>query len=122
MKRSGFIILSAKFRLQKAARPDIVAAINEVKRKRLDTQPLAAKTLGSVFKRTDIAPASYLVDKCGLKGCSIGGISVSEKHAGFFVNDGTGTAEDFLRLCDIVKFKVSEEYGVLLSEEFEYFS
>ena len=122
LKRRGLVILKAKFRLKKASRSDIVEGINEVKRKRRETQPIAMKTLGSVFKRTDIAPASYLIDKCGLKGYSIGGISVSEKHAGFFVNNGTGTAEDFLRLCDTVKFKVSEAYGVFLSEEFEYLS
>ncbi len=122
IKKRSLIVLSATFTLLMKDILDIHSDINEVKKKRLATQPLSKKTLGSVFKRTDIAPASLLIDKCGLKGCTVGGISVSDKHAGFFVNDGSGNASDFFKLCEIVKAKVGEAYGVVLEEEFEYLS
>ena len=122
IKRRNLIVLSATFSLLTRDVSDIHSEINDIRKKRLATQPLSKKTLGSVFKRTDIAPASLLIDKCGLKGRCVGGISVSDKHAGFFVNDGSGNASDFLKLCEIVKAKVGETYGVVLEEEFEYLS
>lgn len=122
IKKRNLIVLSANFILSKREKSEIDSDITYIKKKRFDTQPISQKTLGSVFKRTGVAPASYLIDKCGLKGCAVGDISVSDKHAGFFVNNGSGTASDFLKLCEIVKAKVQETYGVVLEEEFEYLS
>ena len=52
-----------------------------------------------------------LIDECGLKGFSVGGASVSEKHAGFIINKDNATAKDILDLIEIVKTKVYEKTG-----------
>lgn len=120
IKRQGLIVLDATFSFDSVSKNEIDIKLKKIKKQRLDTQPIGMKTLGSVFKRTDKHPASYMIDRCGLKGARIGNIVVSPHHAGFFVNEGGGTAEDFLRLAEMVKEKVFLKYGVILQEEFEY--
>ena len=120
IKRDKLIVLSARFAFDTGEREQILESLQNIKNLRRDTQPLSRKSVGSVFKRCGDYSASYLIDKCGLKGTAVGGVMVSQKHAGFFINTGNGTASDFLELCDTVKNKVQEKYGVLLSEEFEY--
>ena len=122
LKRQKLAVIGATFRLNPSDKREIEAKLKEIRKNRANSQPLELKNLGSVFKRTESLPASYIIDRCGLKGARVGKISVSDKHAGFFVNEGGGTAEDFLKLCDIVKSKVREKYGVVLEEEFEYLS
>ena len=118
--RQGLVVLSASFKFSRLLKCEIVSNLRKIKNRRAESQPIEKRTLGSVYKRSDILPASYMIDRCGLKGTRVGKISVSEKHAGFFVNDGGGTAEDFLKLSEIVKEKVKEKFGVMLEEEFEY--
>lgn len=120
IKRQNLIVLSAKFHFSVFESEVIFNKIREIKRKRAESQPIAAKSLGSVFRKSESYAASYLIDRCGLKGTAVGNVSVSEKHAGFFVNNGGGTAADFLKLSEIVKKTVKEKYGVELTEEFEY--
>ena len=120
IKRQNLIVLSAEFKLSVFESEVIFNKIREIKRKRAESQPIAAKSLGSVFRKSESCSASYLIDRCGLKGTAVGNVSVSEKHAGFFVNNGGGTAADFLKLSEIVKKTVKEKYGVELTEEFEY--
>ena len=87
---------------------------------RRSTQPVGIPSLGSVFKRTaQNISAAKLIDGCGLKGFKIGGASVSSKHAGFIVNLGNSTAEDYLRVADYVSDRVFEKYGVNLEKEIE---
>jgi UDP-N-acetylmuramate dehydrogenase len=64
------------------------------------------------------APA-YLIEQAGLKGLTVGGIQVSTKHSGFFINLGYGSAKDFLLLADIVKKRINTLYGVKLNEEYK---
>jgi len=120
IKRQGLIVLDATFSFASGVKNEIDISLKKIKKQRMDTQPIGMKTLGSVFKRTDNLPASYMIDRCGLKGERSGNIVVSSHHAGFFVNEGGGTAEDFLRLVETVKEKVFLKYGVILQEEFEY--
>ena len=120
IRRQKLIVIGARFYLVKKEKKETMEAINSVRQKRIDTQPIHSKSLGSVFKKCESHSASYLIDRCGLKGFSVGDIEVSDKHAGFFINNGSGVAKDFLKLCDIVKFKVKEKYGIVLSEDFEY--
>ena len=119
LKRQKLVVLEAKFSFSNCEKQEIYKNISDIKQIRARSQPIGLKTLGSVFKRGDGYAASYLIDQCGLKGERIGNISVSEKHAGFFVNEGNGTARDFLALVDLVKNKVKEKYGIELEEEFE---
>lgn len=120
IKRQNLIVLGARFGFSVCDSENIYKKIGDVKRKRAATQPIGARTLGSVFRKSDSFAASYLIDRCGLKGKAVGNVSVSEKHAGFFVNNGGGTARDFLALVDFVKKAVLEKYTVTLTEEFEY--
>lgn len=120
IKRQKLIVLSAKFCFSACESEIVYNKIKVIKRKRAASQPVAAKSLGSVFRKTESYAASYLIDRCGLKGTAVGNISVSEKHAGFFINNGGGTAAEFLKLTDIVKKAVKEKYRVELKEEFEY--
>ncbi len=121
LKRRSLFVLEAKFKFSFLPKETIKENIAKYRKKRIESQPVSLPSLGSVFKRSDKLPASYMIDRCGLKGLCVGGISVSEKHAGFFVNIGMGTAKDFKELAKIVKSSVSEQFGVELYEEVEYF-
>lgn len=81
------------------------------------TQPLDALSAGCVFKNPPQAPAGKLIEEVGLKGRRIGDIKVSEKHANFFINLGSGTAEDFLKLMELVREEVMRVFGVTLEPE-----
>ena len=86
--------------------------------KRRDTQPCNFPSLGSTFKRTDDGiSAGYLIDKCGLKGYSVGGVKISDKHAGFIVNVGGASCDDYLTCADFAARKVLETFGQRLEKE-----
>ena len=102
--------------LHSAKREELLAEMVELNRRRADKQPLTLPSAGSTFKRPAGGYASAMVDQCGLKGLTIGGAQVSEKHAGFLVNRG-GTAADFLALMAEVQRVVHERFGVMLEPE-----
>ena len=91
--------------------------MRELAEKRRASQPLDKPSAGSTFKRPVGGYAAALIDECGLKGFSIGGAQVSEKHAGFLVNAGGATAADVLALIDHVRDVVLRETGVELEPE-----
>ncbi|MBO5906810.1 MAG: UDP-N-acetylmuramate dehydrogenase [Clostridia bacterium] len=115
-----YVILSAKFRLSKA-NFDVGERMREFSRRRIDTQPTAERSLGSTFKRPRGAYAAELIDRCGLKGTGVGGVKISEKHAGFIVNTAHGTAEDYVSLMELVRRRVYDEFSLLLEPEIEIF-
>ena len=86
-------------------------------KRRNDKQPLNFPSAGSTFKRPEGSFASLLIDQCGLKGLSVGGAQVSEKHAGFVVNTGGATCADVLALCRRVRETVQEKTGYVLELE-----
>lgn len=90
--------------------------IADFNRRRREKQPLDLPSAGSTFKRPANGYASALIDQCGLKGFTVGGAQVSEKHAGFCVNLG-GTAADFLALMDAVRDRVLAQTGIALEPE-----
>ncbi|MGZ5620536.1 MAG: UDP-N-acetylmuramate dehydrogenase [Methylobacter sp.] len=85
--------------------------------KRGATQPTNQPSCGSVFKNPEGDYAARLIDQCGLKGYSIGGACVSEKHANFIVNTGNATAADIETLIYYVQDKVKQQQGVVLQTE-----
>ncbi len=97
-------------------RETIVKEMVELNRRRAEKQPLTLPSAGSTFKRPATGYASALIDECGLKGFTLGGAQVSEKHAGFLVNRG-GTAADFLALIAHVQREVYQQKGVQLEPE-----
>ena len=106
-----YIILQAKMLLEKGNTKEIKEKMDEYAQFRKDRQPIEYPSAGSTFKRgTDFITAK-LIDDAGLKGYSIGGANVSEKHAGFIINTGDATAQDVLDLAKYVTDKVYEKFG-----------
>jgi UDP-N-acetylmuramate dehydrogenase len=109
-------VLSATFKLTKADGKTVKDKIREALALR-STQP-KGKTAGCVYK-TGAKSAGYYIERAGLKGAREGGIFVSPVHAGFFVNDGSGTPEEFVRLCHRCERAVFEKFGVKLEKEIQ---
>lgn len=114
------VILEATLRLEKGDPEEILAQMRELAAKRRSTQPLDLPSAGSVFKRPVGHYAGKLIEDCGLKGFSIGGAQVSEKHAGFIVNRGGATARDVRALISHVQECVRREFGVELEREIRF--
>ena len=100
-------------------REEIRARMDELAARRREKQPLEYPSAGSTFKRPAGYFAARLIEDAGLKGCSVGGACVSEKHAGFVINRGGATAKDVLALCQLIKKRVKEQSGVELQMEVE---
>lgn len=111
------IILSAGFVLNAGNFTQLMAARNSVQHSRVEKQPLEYPSAGSVFKRPAGDYASRLIDAAGLRGLSVGGAKVSEKHAGFIVNFNHATPQDIKTLIDQVREKVKAQFGVELELE-----
>ena len=86
---------------------------------RKDKQPIEFPSAGSTFKRGEDYITAKLIDECGLKGYTIGGAQVSEKHAGFIINKGNSTADDVINLIEHVKKIVYKETGKKINLEVE---
>ena len=119
LSANGAILLSATFDFVYKRREDIIREISEYRVQRAKSQPIGIPSLGSVFKRYRGVGAGYYIDRAGLKGFAIGGARVSEKHAGFIINTGGATADEYLRLVDYVKSAVYSAFGIELEEEIE---
>ena len=111
------VLLSATFRLAPGSPDDIQAACRKYLEERRRRQPLAEPSAGSFFKNPPDDSAGRLIEKAGLKGLTIGGAKISEKHANFIVNTGTALAADILNLMQVVQRKVYENSGVRLEPE-----
>ena len=111
------VILGAAFSLEKGDKTAIKDKMNDLMGRRRTTQPLDRPSAGSTFKRPKEGYAAALIDQCGLKGFSVGGAMVSEKHAGFVVNTGRATAKDVKQLMAEVQRIVKEQTGIQLEPE-----
>ena len=111
------VILETMLKLEKGNREEIKKKIEEYREKRINTQPLDVPSAGSTFKRGEGYITAKLIDESGLKGFTIGGAKVSEKHAGFIVNAKNAKAEDIINLIEYVKQKVYEKFGKHIEEE-----
>ena len=116
-EHNGFIITTLVMKLKKGDKAEIKARMQELLQRRKDKQPLEFPSAGSTFKRPEGHFAGGLIEECGLKGCSVGGAQVSEKHAGFIINKGGATAQDVLDLIKYVQDRVFEEKGIHLEPE-----
>ncbi len=123
-ERDSFI-LRASFSLKPGNPAEIKAKMDDFAQRRREKQPLEYPSAGSTFKRpapVDGRPvyAAALIDGCGLKGLTVGGAQVSEKHAGFVINRGGATCDDIIRLMAQVRERVFQETGVTLEPEVRY--
>ncbi len=114
------IILSAVFGLEKGDRAGITSRMEDYMARRREKQPLEYPSAGSVFKRGNGFITAQVIDEVGLKGRSVGGAMVSEKHAGFIINTGGATSDDVLRLIEIIKREVFEKTGHTIECEVRY--
>ena len=120
MDNKNLIVLFATFELKKGNPDEIKAKMDEYKAKRVASQPLEYPSAGSTFKRPEGYFAGKLIEDAGLKGFSIGGAQVSEKHAGFVINKGDATAEDIKSLVAHIQKTVKEKFDVSLECEIEF--
>ncbi len=116
-KKGGLVITAVKLRLENGKREEITAAMNGYMKRRAEKQPLEYPSAGSTFKRPTGYYAGALIEGSGLKGASVGGAQVSEKHAGFIINRGNATADDVCALIEKVKNTVLAAEGVTLEPE-----
>lgn len=117
---NGGIILSSKMKLEQGDKNDITAKMESLGAARREKQPLNFPSAGSAFKRPEGYFAAKLIDDAGLRGYSVGGAAVSEKHTGFIINRGGATAEDVLNLMEYVKKTVYDKFSVSLESEIRY--
>ena len=119
LKNKDYVILKTKLQLERSSKEEIQAKMDEYAKKRKETQPIEYPSAGSTFKRGDGFITAKLIDECGLKGFSIGGAQISEKHAGFIINKGNATSKDIIDLIEYTKRKVLEKFNVKIEEEIE---
>lgn len=113
----NLIVLDAVIGLSAGNQQEIKARILELAKSRREKQPLTYPSAGSTFKRPQGHFAGKLIADAGLKGLTVGGAQVSEKHAGFVVNTGNATAQDVIELTEKVTERVWAAYGVKLELE-----
>lgn len=113
----GKIILSAEFQLQTGDKEKAKARRKELLLKRNQSQPVELPNAGSIFKNPPYDFAARLIEQAGLKGLTVGGAKVSEKHANFIVNFNNASANDVLELMKIIQESVYQKFGIVLEPE-----
>lgn len=116
----NYIVLGARIHLTKGNPEAIRSRMNELAAARKEKQPLEYPSAGSTFKRPEGFFAGKLIQDAGLRGYTVGGAQVSEKHSGFVINKGGATAEEILFLIRQVQKKVKEQFGVTMEPEVRF--
>ena len=117
VEKKAYIVLGAVLKLEQGDQEAIRQRMEELKEQRTSKQPLDLPSAGSTFKRPEGYFAGKLIMDAGLRGFSVGGAQVSEKHCGFVVNKGGATAADVRELMKQVNEKVQSQFGVPLEPE-----
>ena len=113
-------IISAEFKLTEGNFSEIKAKMDDLLSRRKEKQPLDLPSAGSTFKRPEGYYAGALIEECNLKGYTIGGAQVSEKHAGFIVNKNNATCADICNLIDHCRETVYKQTGIMLEPEVRF--
>lgn len=117
VQREGMVVLKAVFRLKRGEQSEIDEKLVKYQTARRNKQPLEYPSAGSTFKRPEGYFAGKLIQDAGLKGYTVGGAQVSEKHCGFVINKNNATASDILKVINDVRDKVYERFNVMLEPE-----
>ena len=117
---AGEWFVGAEFKLETTANTENVVSIKDLLEQRASSQPIGKKNCGSVFKNPEQGFAAQLIEQCGLKGYTIGGACVSEKHANFIINESDATAHDIEQLIFYVQQKVLRECHIELIPEVRF--
>ena len=120
VKEKGYTVLSVELELTRGNQEEIRNTMEDLKERRTSKQPLEMPSAGRTFKRPEGYFAGKLIMDSGLRGFSVGGAQVSEKHCGFVVNKGGATAMDVLNLIREVQRRVKEQFGVDLETEVRF--
>ena len=110
-RKNNMIITGVTLKLEKGNVDDIRNKMDDFMNRRTSKQPLEFPSAGSVFKRPEGNYAGALIEQCGLKGKTVGGAQVSEKHAGFIINKSKATADDVKNLVKEIQTTVAEQTG-----------
>ena len=114
-----WIIVAARLKLERKDPKEIEELMKDRLERRKNTQPLDKPSAGSCFRNPDDGFAWKLIDGIGYRGFAVNDVSVSRKHSNFIVNNGNGTAEDYLAIACQIQDKVKEKYGIRLIMEVE---
>ncbi|MEI3501780.1 MAG: UDP-N-acetylmuramate dehydrogenase [Anaerovoracaceae bacterium] len=115
--QNGGIVTSCRIKLQAGDRETIYGYMRELAGRRTEKQPLNLPSAGSTFKRPEGYFAGKLIQDSGCRGLRVGGARISQKHAGFVVNEADASAEDVIRLIRLVQMRVRDCFGVDLEPE-----
>ena len=121
-KHPDWVILAVRFKLVEKDPLEIKELMDDRRQRRLSTQPLDKPNAGSVFKNPEDTFAWKLIDECQLRGKSINGAKVSEKHSNFIINEDHASAKDILDLIECIQKTVYEQCHVSLKTEVECFN
>ena len=119
LKHCRAVVLSSAFQRIDMPKEEIYMKIKEYKKRREETQPTKERSLGSTFLRHGGESVAKIIDSLGLCGVRIGDAEISTKHAGFIVNRGSCTAEDYISLVNFIKEKIQDSFGFTPNEEIE---
>lgn len=122
LKRQGYIVSKVYMRCRPGDKDQIQAYMMELSKRRRDKQPLEYPSAGSAFKRPEGYYAGRLIEDSGLKGYTIGGAQVSEKHAGFIINKEGASGKDVRSLIGYIKATVMDKFGVELEPEYVFWN
>lgn len=111
------IVLSARLGTAYGSADIIRAEMEDIAARRREKQPLEYPSAGSAFKRYPGRFTAQLIDEAGLKGFSVGGAQVSEKHAGFIINRGGATASDVQTLIAHIRKHIHDLHGIWIEPE-----
>lgn len=114
---TDLVIFEAEFKLYRDSEAEIVRRMRKLWIMKKASQPLASQSAGCVFKNPRGMSAGALIDQAGMKGTRIGGAEISDRHANFIVTHEGATSGDVLRLIDLARSKVAEQFGVDLELE-----
>lgn len=117
LMQSKHVVVGVTLSLSPGEPQQIQHKMKALMERRRQSQPLQLPSAGSFFKRPKGHFAGTLIEQAGLKGLSVGGAQVSEMHAGFLVNKGNATAQDFIDLMQLVQDRVQQMTGILLEPE-----
>jgi UDP-N-acetylmuramate dehydrogenase len=117
----GQVVAEVRVQLEPRPEAEIKATVAELLAQRKATQPTTTRTFGSVFKNPSGARgAGWLVEQCGLKGFSIGGATISPRHANFIENAGGAVSADAVALMAEARRRVHAKFGVELEREVQF--
>lgn len=118
--QSRMVVTSCRFRLQVGSPEAATARVEELRRHRLQTQPVKEASAGSTFKNPEGGHAGALIDRAGLKGYRIGGAQIAPLHANFILNQGGARADDVVQLIRLAQRQVRDQFGVRLEPEVQF--